>query len=242
MQNTPTALITGAARRIGAVIAARLHQAGYGVIIHANQSQAKAEQLCKHLNQLRPNSASCCFADLLDPHAPETLIEAALAWAGRLDVLVNNASCFMRTDEVTEDWDTTFHLNVRAPHALSQAARPYLKTQQGVIINLSDIHATLPLKGYAVYCQSKAALNLQTLTLAKAFAPDIRVNAVAPGAIAWPEGDNTLSAEIRQKIVESTPLKRHGSPQDIAEAVLWLAQQTFITGQILSVDGGRSIS
>lgn len=244
MTSSPVALITGSARRIGAAIAKHLHQAGYCVAIHAHHSKEEAHVLCASLNQLRTGSAEVFFADLLDPKAPETLILDTLNWAERLDLLVNNASCFIRTDDSHFDakiWETLFTLNVNVPYALSLAARPHLRKQKGSIINLTDIHAHHPLTDYSVYCQSKAALTMQTLALAKAFAPEVRVNAVAPGAIAWPEGENTLSLETKAKIIKQTPLKQHGSPLHIAEAVLMLAQHTFITGQILKVDGGRSL-
>lgn len=238
------ALITGGARRIGAAIATRLHQAGYRVAIHAWQSKQAALDLCAELNQRRPNSAQTYFADLSDPNTPTRLIQAVLDWGTRLDVLVHNASQFIPTQtmqDASEHWHALFTINVQAPHFLSLAAQPHLAAQEGAITYITDIHAATPLKGYSVYCQTKAALTMQMLAFAKNFAPQIRVNAVAPGAIIWPEGDNALPPSIQNKIIRDTPLQKHGHPHDIADAVLALIQHSFITGQTLKVDGGRSL-
>ncbi len=197
----PVALITGAARRIGAAIASYLHQAGYRIIIHYHHSDSEAHDLAQALNQQRTNSALTLVADLCQPNAADMLIANTIDWAGKLNLLVNNASIFMRTDPGAADiiaWDKLFNTNVKAPFLLSQAAFPYLAAQHGAIINITDAHADKPLKDYAVYCQTKAALNMQTKALAREFAPNVRVNAVAPGAIAWPEGENALSS-VRQK-------------------------------------------
>lgn len=238
------ALITGAARRIGAEIARALHQAGYRVVIHCHQSLADANQLAQTLNAERPDSALVVQADLSLPNTSDALIHAAIQWAGGLQVLVNNASLFIPSDLHTYDpacSETLFALNVFAPWRLSIAARPWLAQGSGSIINITDIHAEKPLKAYAEYCQSKAALWMQTKTLARELAPLIRVNAVAPGAIAWPEQENSLSEPIKNQIINETPLKMHGQPEFIAEAVLALITNPFITGQMLRVDGGRSI-
>lgn len=243
-QALKVALITGAARRIGAAIAKHLHQAGYKVIIHCRSALVEAQQLAQHLNQQRPNSAFVLQGDLCEHHAVKELLSSTIAWAGRLDLLVNNASVFRRTGLTELDdnvWDDLFDSNVKAPFLLSLAARPFLTKQQGAIINLTDIHADRPLKDYAVYCQTKAALAMQTKALAREFAPQVRVNGIAPGAIVWPEEDNALSFELQHEIVGKTLLKRHGDPLFIAQAVLALAENPFITGQILNVDGGRSI-
>jgi len=237
------ALVTGGARRIGAAVVRKLHAAGFRVVIHCHTSLDEAHALAVELNHLRVDSAYVIQRDLRRSDMAGEIVQSITDWAGRLDVLVNNASIFTRTDFNSPDmtqWDALFDTNVKAPYLLSLAARPLLAKQAGVIINLTDIHAQTPLKGYAEYCQTKAALLMQTKALAREFAPAIRVNAVAPGAIDWPEGDNSLS-EIEQKnIIEKTPLKRHGSPEYIAQAVLFLAEHEFITGQILAVDGGRS--
>lgn len=243
-QAARVALVTGAARRIGAAIAQDLHQAGFRVAIHCHQSQLEALALARDMNQHRPDSALVLTADLTIKKAAIQLIDETISWAGQLDLLVNNAAVFISTqDNVLDDeqWDALFITNVRAPFWLSQTAYPYLKTKKGAIVNITDIHADRPLKGYSVYCQSKAALSMQTKTLAREFAPNVRVNAVAPGAIVWPEHDNMLSEELQQKIIAKTPLKQHGNPAFIAQAVLALATNPFITGQILCVDGGRSL-
>lgn len=243
MNHSKIALVTGAARRIGAAIIQHLHQSGFKVIIHYHRSVAEAQALMADLNQQRANSAYSIQQDLADPKAAEKIMFKALEWGGRLDVLVNNASLFIKTEAESSDiWDRLFSTNLHAPFLLSQAAFPSLAKHQGVIINISDIHAVKPLKGYSIYCQTKAALNMQTLALAKEFAPEVRVNAVAPGAIAWPEKDNSLSKEIQEQIIAQTLLKKHGNPSYIAQAVLALIDNSFITGQILAVDGGRSVN
>lgn len=237
------ALVTGAARRIGAAIAETLHAAGFRTAVHCFQSLAQARLLVEKLNGIRPDSA-CVFQQDLQQPQPGRLIEAVLAWSGRLDVLVNNASVFIRSeggDFDSADWDTLFRVNVQVPFLLSQAACAALAAGEGAIINITDIHAEKPLKGYAAYCQTKAALLMQTKALAREYAPAVRVNAVAPGAIVWPEQDNVLSDEVQKKIIAETPLKRHGSPEYIARAVLALAENPFISGQVLNVDGGRSV-
>ncbi len=234
--NAPVVLITGSARRIGADIAKHLHQAGFNVVVHCHQSTLEAKILVDALNQEREDSAVWFNCDLYQPDSAEWLIQQTIHWTGRLDVLINNASVFSRE----ADWERMFTLNVKVPFDLSQKAYPYLAQSQGCIVNITDIHASTPLKGYYVYCQSKAALLMQTKSLAQEFAPRVRVNAVAPGAIAWPEADNSLSEAQKNAIIAKTALKRHGEPRFIAEATLAFIQQTFVTGQSLAVDGGRS--
>lgn len=244
-QDVRVALVTGAARRIGSAIAEGLHQAGFYVVIHCHDSTHEAEMLSNKLNQIRSNSACVLVADLSLKNQACMLIRQAMDWQGRLDVLVNNASCFIKTpvgnvDEVVCDklWIT----NVKAPLWLSEASYASLAKHQGSIINITDIHAEKPLSEYAVYSQTKAALKMQTEALAREYAPNIRVNAVAPGAIAWPEGENALSSEVRAHIISKTLLKKHGEAKWIAEAVLSLVSNKFITGQTLRVDGGRSLA
>lgn len=237
-------LITGGARRIGAVIAEQFHHAGYRVFIHAHRSKNEANALCERFNQTRPHSAQTFFADLADPNTPTNLINAVIDWAGQLDCLVHNASQFI-PDHALSDltrWQTLFTINVQTPYFLSQVARPHLAKQRGSMMYITDIHAHTPLRDYSVYCQTKAALHMQMLSLAKSFAPDIRVNGVEPGAMLWPEGENTLSTEIKHKIIQETPLQTHGDPQYIAQAILALVENPFITGASLKVDGGRSLS
>lgn len=239
------ALVTGAAKRIGAAIAEHLHEAGFRVVIHCHRSEKEAQALAVKMNESRPDSALVLSADLtLKPKAVELIIQT-IDWAQRLDVLVNNAAIFAKTplnNLGDAHWDDLFNTNVRAPFWLSQAAYPYIALQKGTIINITDIHAERPLKGYSVYCQSKAALNMQTKSLAREFAPDVRVNAIAPGAIAWPLQENRLSDAQQDHILARTPLKQHGNPAYIAQAVLALLENPFITGQTLSVDGGRGLT
>jgi pteridine reductase len=245
----PTALVTGAARRVGQAIAKALHEAGFRVAIHCHQSLSQAHQLANELNAIRNDSALVIQGDLSTTTAPEAIIQAVTQWADALHVLVNNASLFVPSELSTETssgtpsgYELLYAVNVFAPWRLSLAARPWLTKTCGNIINITDIHAEKPLKGYAEYCQTKAALTMQTKALAREFAPHIRVNAIAPGAVVWPEAHNALSPQAKEKIIQATPLKKHGHPEYIAQAVLSLITNPFITGQILSVDGGRSIT
>ena len=194
----------------------------------------------------RANSAVALPADLLNVLEMNELVhKAAEAWGG-LDILVNNASRFHKTHVglVTEEiWDDLLNSNLKAPFFMAQAAVPHLKKNQGCIVNIADIHGETPMRDYAVYCMSKAGLIMQTKALAKELSPEIRVNAVSPGAIAWPEGENNLTNELKQKIIQRTALGRHGSPHDIAKAVLYLVRDAdYVTGQIIEVDGGRGLS
>lgn len=244
-QEAKVALVTGGARRIGAAIVKKLHDAGYKVVIHCRFSLNEAHALAVDLNNQRVDSAFVLQRELTEQGAASEMMTIITEWSGRLDLLVNNASVFTRTDCNSfnaADWAGLFDTNVKAPFLLSLAARSLLSKTSGCIINLTDIHAERPLKGYSLYCQSKAALEMQTKTLAREFSPAVRVNAVAPGATIWPENDNTLSAVEQQKIIDKTPLKSHGNPECIAQAVLALAENFFITGQILKVDGGRSLT
>ena len=237
----PVALITGAAHRIGASITEHLHQAGFNVAIHCHCSRDAADNLCHILNQKRNNSARVFSADLTQKPDNQALITQTIEWAGRLDLLVNNASVFLPThiQSLDDNLQALFTINVQAPLWLSRAAYPYLSAQQGAIINITDIHAETPLKGYAEYCQTKAALMMQTKALAVEFAPKIRVNAIAPGAIVWPLHDNALTISQQDKIIAKTLLNKHGDAKFIAQSVLFLAESAFITGQTLRVDGGR---
>lgn len=246
-QDAPkVALITGAARRIGAEIARTLHAAGMNIIIHYNASEEEAVDCCKQLNKERDKSAICVRGDLLLPESEVALVQQAVAVWGRLDVLVNNASRYYRTimGKVTEySWDDLMSCNLKAPFFLSQAAAPHLAATSGTIINITDIRADRPFHDYSVYSISKSGLSMLTKVLAKELAPLIRVNAIAPGPILWPEGENALSEEEKAKIVESTLLLRPGEPQDIAKAALYLARDAnYVTGQTLYVDGGRMLS
>jgi len=237
------ALVTGAARRIGAAIARRLHASGASVIVHYRGAEAEAASLETELKALRAGSALRLKGDLLAPIAPKALIGAALERWGRIDLLVNNASAFYPTpmgEIEAGHWEDLVGSNLRAPLFLSQAAAPHLAQAQGSIVNIADLHARRPLKGYLVYSVAKSGLAALTCALALELAPSVRVNAVAPGAIAWPE-DGQFESKERERIVASTPLRRMGTPEDVARAVHFLATAPFVTGHVLAVDGGRSV-
>lgn len=237
------ALVTGSARRLGAAIAERLHQAGLNVIIHYNTSEQEAINLVNTFNRQRVNSALAIQADLTRINTIAPLVkEAVQAWGG-LDLLINNASRFYATPvgSTTEaQWDDLMASNLKAPFFLCQEAAPYLSQHQGAIVNITDIHSERPLKNYTSYCIAKAGLTLLTKALARELAPNVRVNAVAPGSILWPEHDNELSPAQQQEILSRITLQRQGSLEDIAEAVLFLGLKgNYTTGEILHVDGGR---
>ena len=237
------ALVTGAARRVGAAIARRLHAAGANVVLHYRGAEAEAALLEKELNAARAASAMKVKGDLLAPVAPKALVDAALQRFARLDILVNNASSFFPVpvgEMEPSHWEELIGANLRAPLFISQQAAPELAKNEGAIVNIVDIHAERPLKGYALYSVTKAGLAALTRSLALELAPRVRVNGVAPGAIAWPEDGQFEDAE-RARILATTPLGRVGSPDDIARAVHFLACAPYVTGQILAVDGGRSI-
>lgn len=236
-------LVTGAARRIGAAIVTRLHANGARVAIHYRGSDDEARRLAASLNEQRPDSADTFQADLLQGEDIGSLVENVIAWGGRLDALVNNASTFYPTPvgTITEkEWDDLVGSNFKAPLFLSQAAAPHLRKTGGGIVNIVDIHAQRPLRDHPVYGPAKAALAMLTRSLAKDLAPDIRVNGVSPGAILWPE--DGMSESNQQTILRQVPLKRAGDPDDIAGCVLFLLRDApYVTGQIIAVDGGRSI-
>jgi pteridine reductase len=238
-----TALVTGGARRVGAAIARRLHAAGANVVLHYRDSAVDADALAAELNGARAKSAATVKAELLAPIAPRALVSAALDAFGALDVLVNNASSFFPVPVgaiEASHWEELVGSNLRAPLFIAQEAAPKLAARGGCIVNIVDIHAERPLKGYAVYSIAKAGLAALTRSLAVELAPKVRVNGVAPGAIAWPE-DGQLDPAERARILATTPLARIGAPEDIAQAVHFLASAPYVTGQIVAVDGGRSI-
>jgi pteridine reductase len=239
-----TVLITGGARRVGAAIARELHSAGANLAIHFRNSARDAATLAAELNDARAKSAATIRADLLDIGNLGALVEFTLRHFGALDVLVNNASTFYPTKigEITPAaWDDLMGTNVKVPLFLSQAAAPALRKSRGLILNIVDIHALRPLRDYPVYCAAKAALQMITRSLAKELGPEIRVNGISPGPVLWPEGQSDEAA--RAKIVERTVLKRMGTPEDIARTALFFAASApFVTGQVLAVDGGRSVA
>jgi len=238
-------LITGGAKRVGAAICRRLHAAGANLMLHYRASAGEARLLQAELNHTRASSVALIQADLLDIAKLPSLVEQTLATFGRLDALINNASSFFATPigEITPAlWDDLIGTNLRAPTFLSQAAAVPLKRAQGAIVNITDIHAERPLKGYVVYSLAKAGLTGLTRSLARELAPEVRVNAIAPGPILWPD-DDQFDELSRQRIVSNTPLKREGSPDDIARAVSFLLMDApYVTGSTIAVDGGRQIA
>lgn len=240
------ALITGSARRVGASIARALHEAGWSLLLHYRDSHAEARALAAEFNLQRADSAALVQADLSNVDMLPVMIDCAIKTFGRLDALVNNASSFYPTavGTITEkDWDDLLGSNLKAPLFLSQAAAAELKKTHGCIVNITDIHAERPMKGYPVYSVAKAGLVGLTRSFARELGPEVRVNAVAPGPILWPEEDANFDAVSRQRIVSHTLLKRSGEPDDIAKTVKFLVcDAPYITGQIIAVDGGRSVN
>jgi len=238
-------LITGGGKRVGAAICRRLHVAGANLMLHYRSSAGEARLLQAELNHQRASSVALIQADLLDVAKLPSLVEQTLQTFGRLDGLVNNASSFFQTPvgEITlAGWSDLIGTNVQAPLFLSQAAAPALRKAQGSIVNITDIHAERPLKNYVVYSIAKAALVGLTRSLARELAPEVRVNAVAPGPILWPD-DEAFNEVSRQRIISHTPLRREGRPDDIAAAVKFLlADALYVTGDTLNVDGGRHVA
>ncbi len=246
-ESRPVALVTGAARRIGAAIARRLHEDGFDLALHHRSSTGDIEALAAGFEALRPDSALVLQADLAEFDRIPDLVARTIGRYGRLDALVNNASSFFPTSIGTTtpaQWDALFAANARAPFFLSQAAAPHLKVAHGAIVNLVDIYAERPLREHAVYGMGKAALLHMTRALALELAPEVRVNAVAPGAILWPEAANGNGKDEAAKaaMLARTPLGRIGTAEEVAEAVRWLLRDaTYTTGQVLRLDGGRML-
>lgn len=238
----PVALITGAARRLGAESARLLHSRGLRVIIHCRNSTDDANALAAELNQLRQDSARVLQADLDQPDQVRTLAANAESQWQRLDVLVNNASSFYPTplgSSSDDDWTRLIHSNMRAPYLLTELLAPALAKQRGVIINIIDVYAEKPLARHTLYCMAKAGLAMLTRSAARELGPDVRVNGVSPGPILWPE----QGQDNQQQILQATALKRCGTPSDIAAMVAFLALDApYVTGQIIAVDGGRSLA
>jgi pteridine reductase len=237
-------LITGGARRVGAAIGRMLHGAGANLVVHYRKSANEVAQLADELNGARAKSVVTFQADLLDLSKLPPLVEFAVRSFGSLDVLVNNASTFYPTKigEITPAaWDDLMGTNLKVPLFLAQAAAPALKKSSGLILNIVDIHALRPLRSYTVYCAAKAGLHMVTRSLAKELGPEVRVNGISPGPVLWPEHDG--DSATRAKIIQRTILQKMGTPEDIARTALFFASQApFITGQILAVDGGRSVA
>lgn len=241
----PVALVTGAARRIGAAIVESLHTHGYRVIIHYYRSEAEALALAEKLNNKRPDSAVAIAACLDFMDQINDLAEKSCSQWQRLDLLVNNASRYFATrvgETALQSWHELMNSNLMAPYFLVQKTLPYLKKSQGAIINVIDIHGQKPLKNYVVYSVAKAGLSMLTKALAKELGPEVRVNGVAPGPTLWPEGKNSIDENLQARLIAKTALKRRGEAADVAQTVLFLAQQSFLTGQIINVDSGRVLN
>jgi pteridine reductase len=240
----PVVLITGAAKRVGAVIVRTLHGAGFDVVVHHRKSASEAGALQAELERARPGSTLVLQAELSQFDRLPELVAQAVGRFGRLDALVNNASAFYPTPigVVTPAmWDDLFAANARAPFFLSQAAVPHLQASRGAIVNLVDIYAEKPLKNHTVYVMAKAALQMMTMSLARELGPEIRVNGVAPGVVLWPE--HGKSEQDKAAVLETIALHRAGRPEDVAEVVRWLLMDAhYTTGQIIRVDGGRALN
>jgi len=240
-----TILVTGAARRVGAAIARRLHRAGARLALHYHSSEREAHALQSELNLQRAQSVVVVKANLLETAGLEQIVKTCVEHFGALDALVNNASAFYPTQVGAIDernWDELIGTNLKAPLFLAQAAAPHLKKSGGCIVNITDIHAERPLKNYVVYSVAKAGLAGLTRSLARELGPEVRVNGVAPGPIEWP-ADGSFDEVTRQRVISHTLLKRIGEPDDIARAVYYLiAEAPYVTGQIIAVDGGRSVN
>ena len=236
-----TALITGGAARIGAQIVKTLHHNQFNIIIHCNQSKDKAQLLCDELNSIRANSVEIVSGNLNNIDELDSLVSSIKS----IDLLVNNASVFYPKsveDSEMKDWDDVININLRAPFFLSKGLSKTLSKNDGSIINIIDIHSERPLKKHAIYNISKAGLKMLTQTLAKELAPKIRVNGVSPGSILWPQDSAEISEDDKNLMLERIALHRQGSPQDIADTVLFLANSNYITGQIINIDGGRTLN
>ena len=236
-----TALITGAAKRVGSAIAEALHAAGSDVVIHYGRSAEAARALARRLEEQRPGSTALVSADLRCRQERERVVPQAVAAFDGLDLLVNNASSFLPTAIGSigeEEWDDLIGSNLKAPLFLSQAAVPWLRRRGGLIVNLLDVYARRPLRGYPLYCAAKAGLQMLTYSLARELGPEIRVNGVAPGPVLRP--DDMEAAVWDQAILQHIPLQREGQPQDVAACVLYLATGgSYVNGQVIAVDGGR---
>jgi pteridine reductase len=240
----PVVLVTGAGKRVGAVIARTLHAAGYDLALHYRHSAADTELLAASLERQRAGSTYSLQGELADIETLPGLVQRVLGRYGRLDALVNNASAFYPTpvgSATTAQWNELFASNAQAPFFLAQAATPALREAGGAIVNLVDIYAERPLANHPLYCMAKAALAAMTRSLALDLGPQVRVNGVAPGAVMWPSDGKPY--DDQQAMLARTPLQRAGSPEDVAGAVLWLLRDApFVTGQIIRVDGGRTLS
>jgi pteridine reductase len=244
--NNKVVLITGGAKRVGAAICRELHACGAQLMIHYKTSTTEARALQAELNLQRANSVAIIQGDLLNIAVLPSLVQETVKHFGKLDVLINNASSYYATEigAITEDnWQELVGSNLKAPMFLAQAAANELRKNHGCIVNITDMHIERPKKGYVVYSVAKAGLVTLTKSLAHELSPEVRVNAVAPGPVQWPENNPQFDEVYRQRVISQTLLKKIGEPKDIAKAVKFLvADAPFITGHVLAVDGGRSLN
>jgi len=244
--NRKIALVTGGAKRIGHAICKMLHASGIDLMIHYRHSSDEAKNLQQELNGIRKDSASIIQADLLNLNVLPSLIHETMNVYGRLDILINNASSYYPTEigKMNENnWNDLIGSNLKAPLFLSQLAADELIKTKGCIINITDTHIDKPKKNYIIYSIAKSGLTTLTKSLAQELSPEVRVNAVAPGPVLWPENNEEFNEIYKQRVISQTLLKKMGSPEDVAMAVKFLVLDApFITGHILAVDGGRSIS
>lgn len=242
--SSKVAVLTGAARRLGAAMAKRLHARGFNILLHYRSAQQAAETLIAELNQLRPDSALGLSADLLDPHSPQLVLDTVKKTWGRCDLLVNNASAFYAKtlcEYNQQDWDVLIGSNLKAPFFLAQALAPLLIAKRGHIINIADINAFKPRENYALYCMAKAGNVMMTKALALELAPDVRVNGIAPGAILWPEDKQGNEIVSPHKLAD-IPMGKLGGVESICETLEFLVDySSYITGEVIAVDGGQSV-
>jgi len=243
--DSPVALVTGGSKRIGATISRMLHGRGFNIAIHFGQSRHEAELLAASLSGIRPDSADTFQADLTDLPSISAMAEAVVNRWSRIDAIVNNASTFYPTPIAYSDeaqWHDLLDSNLKGPFFLARELASHLRARRGSIVNITDINARQPLKDYPIYCIAKAGKTMLTRTLAKELAPEVRVNAVAPGSILWPEGKAEMSEEAKSSLLSKIPLQRIGTPESIAELVCFLiTSASYITGQVIAVDGGLSL-
>lgn len=244
--NIKVVLITGGAKRVGAAICRVLHANGAQLMIHYNTSVGEARALQAELNLLRANSVAIIQGDLLNMAVLSSLASETIKHFGKLDVLINNASTYYPTEigQINEEnWHDLTGSNLKAPVFLAQASAPELRKNHGCIVNITDMHIERPKKGYIIYSVAKAGLVTLTKSLAHELSPEVRVNAVAPGPVQWPENNPQFDEVYRQRVISQTLLKRIGEPEDVAKAVKFLIYDApFITGHVLAVDGGRSLN
>lgn len=237
------AFITGGAQRLGATTASCLHQAGMKLVIHYRSSDQAAKALQHKLNKTRTESVALVKGDLLEVDGIQQLVSEAIQAFGRLDAVINNASSFYPTpldQSSVQNWEDLIGSNLRAPFFVVQQAAKELRKNHGCVVNMVDIHGFRPLKNYSIYSIAKAGLISATKALAKELAPEVRVNAIAPGAILWPENDSDQTSQ--QAILDTTPLRRTGTMEEIAQAIRFLIERaTFTTGHVIPIDGGRLI-